>query len=283
MAHYEPVNGIYRKVTKHYEPLDGAYRNVTKAYYPVDGVYREYFGGGGGVGSLAVGDSVWIYRNEGPIPTLTEFIVVHQGNPDSAIYDASCNGTWLLAKDIWDVECPWDMDDYDEYGEVEEYYTNEYESSYIRNVLENTYKYHMAAKVKPFIKQVKIPYVSGLNTKQKVNTGTNGLSASIFLLSASEVGCVPGYYGMSNVGVCLDYFAGATSKTRVAYYDGEEYDWWLRSPRPQSSTHAEGVQRTGSLGGGDCDGWKGVRPAFILDRNTPIDNSTGINIIVTEE
>ena len=29
---------------------------------------------------------------------VTEFLVVHQGLP-SDIYDASCNGTWLLMKD----------------------------------------------------------------------------------------------------------------------------------------------------------------------------------------
>ena len=31
----------------------------------------------------------------------TELLVVHQGLP-SAIYDASCNGTWLLMKDIYE-------------------------------------------------------------------------------------------------------------------------------------------------------------------------------------
>ena len=30
-----------------------------------------------------------------------EFIVVHQGKP-SSVYDESCNGTWLLMKDIYE-------------------------------------------------------------------------------------------------------------------------------------------------------------------------------------
>ena len=30
--------------------------------------------------------------------TLRDFIVVHQGKP-SSLYDASCDGTWLLLKD----------------------------------------------------------------------------------------------------------------------------------------------------------------------------------------
>ena len=31
-----------------------------------------------------------------------EFIVVHQGKP-SSVYDESCNGTWLLMKDIYQL------------------------------------------------------------------------------------------------------------------------------------------------------------------------------------
>lgn len=30
-----------------------------------------------------------------------EFLVVHQGKP-SSLYDDSCNGTWLLMKDIYE-------------------------------------------------------------------------------------------------------------------------------------------------------------------------------------
>lgn len=28
-----------------------------------------------------------------------EFILVHSGNPNSSIYDSSCNGVWLLGKE----------------------------------------------------------------------------------------------------------------------------------------------------------------------------------------
>lgn len=46
MALYDPVNGVYQKVSKKYDPVDGVYRKVTKAYDPVDGVYRQYFSSG---------------------------------------------------------------------------------------------------------------------------------------------------------------------------------------------------------------------------------------------
>lgn len=43
MALYDPVDGVYRKVSKIYDPVDGVYRKVKAAYDPVDGVHRKYF------------------------------------------------------------------------------------------------------------------------------------------------------------------------------------------------------------------------------------------------
>ena len=45
----------------------------------------------------AVGSTVKIKVNG----TLRNFIVVHQGRP-SSLYDASCDGTWLLMEDIYE-------------------------------------------------------------------------------------------------------------------------------------------------------------------------------------
>lgn len=42
----------------------------------------------------AVGSTVWLKRNGTP----TSFVVVHQGNPDPALYDSSCDGSWLMAQ-----------------------------------------------------------------------------------------------------------------------------------------------------------------------------------------
>lgn len=43
MALYDPVSGVYRKVSKKYDPVNGVYRKVKAAYDPVDGVHRKYF------------------------------------------------------------------------------------------------------------------------------------------------------------------------------------------------------------------------------------------------
>lgn len=260
MAHYEPVDGVYRKVTKHYEPFDGAYRNVIKAYYPVDGVHREYFGGGGILASeLAVGDSVWLNVNG----VQTEFLVVHQGNPDSAMYDASCNGTWLLMKDLYEKRA-WGG------------YRNEYANSSIHAYMNDTFLNLFDADVKAQIKTVKIPYVNGTGTGA-VASGSSGLSTEIFLLSGYEVGWTKSTSQNFPVdGACLSYFGGtsSTDSKRIGYYDRTATNWGLRSPCTNSNLAFWGVYRDG----GNYDFYYsnacGVRPAFILDSNTLIDPLT---------
>ena len=48
------------------------------------------------LGAKAVGSTVKIKVNG----TVEDFIIIHQGKP-SSVYDDSCNGTWLLMKDIY--------------------------------------------------------------------------------------------------------------------------------------------------------------------------------------
>lgn len=49
------------------------------------------------LGAKAVGSTVKIKVNG----TVKDFIIIHQGKP-SSVYDDSCNGTWLLMKDIYE-------------------------------------------------------------------------------------------------------------------------------------------------------------------------------------
>ena len=254
MAKYSAVNGVYRKVSKKYDPVDGVYRNVTKAYEPVDGVYRQYFSGSKPIpaSELAVGDSVWL-NVEG---VQTEFLVVHQGNPDSAKYDASCDGTWLLMNNL----CTY----------LKSHASYVYSMSSIHTYLRDTFFPLFDTDVQSIIKQVKIPY-------NKV-TGANGLSTKLFLLSAHEVGSITS--SDYRDGAILDYFSNCIYPNvayaeRIAYRNGTAYEWWLRTPKDTSTMYfitADG--ECGSVGTGHVSNLKGVRPALILDSNTPIDPST---------
>lgn len=276
MAIYDTVNGVYRKVTKKYDPVDGVYRNVTKAYDPVDGVYRQYFIGGVPVETLAVGDSVWTDVNG----VLTEFLVVHKGRPTTSngyagYYDTSCDGIWLLMKDIYENGVWGDGDS-----------RNDYNKSPIHAYLNEDFLGLFDSNIQSKIKDVKIPYYAGVQYGSgKSYSGANGLDTKIFLLSAVELGLTSNELSyIPTNGACLDYFADAyqygTSNLRIAYYNGIASSWWLRSPDTIYNGRSVYVSSSGSGGRQTYSITCGIRPAFILDGSTLIDQSTGINIIV---
>ena len=121
------------------------------------------------LGSKAVGSTIKLKVNG----SARNFIVVHQGKP-SSVYDDSCAGTWLLMKDIYERR-QWDSSN-----------TNDYANSTIHSYLNSTFLNLVESSVKNAIKQVKIPYRKGHGTSKTVTSGSNGLSAKIFLLSATE-------------------------------------------------------------------------------------------------
>jgi hypothetical protein len=265
MALYDVLNGVYRKVTKKYDPVNGVYRKVTKAYDPVDGAYRQYFSGATPVSKLSVGDSIWLNVDG----VLTEFLVIHQGNPDSAMYDGSCDGTWLLMKDVY-IQKAWDSD------------SNDYTNSDIHTYLYGTFLSLLDSDIQSAIKQVKIPYRKGASGAS-VNSGSSGLSTKIFLLSCYEVGWTTSNPYFPVDGACLSYFSGCstTDSKRIGYYSGNAAIWWLRSPYTNNATSIWDVNQDGGHSSSERSRSRGVRPAFILDSNTSIDQSTGINIIAS--
>lgn len=169
------------------------------------------------VSSLEVGSILKLKKSDG---SEVEYLVVHQGLPDATLYDTSCDGTWVLRKDILE-ERVWDSTD------------NDYGNSDIHTYLNTDFVNTFDVETKNAIKQVKIPYQNG--TGGSVASGINGLSTNVFLLGGYEVG-----FSISDIkyfpidGVKLDYFdAGddtAANNKRVANFDGFATRWWLRSP-----------------------------------------------------
>lgn len=174
-----------------------------------------------------------------------DFIIVHQGLPSSA-YDASCNGVWVVMKDIY-TTMKWDGSN------------NDYLNSDMTAYLNGTFISLIDADIRNAIKQVKIPYTNYSNNN--VMSGSNGLSCKVFLLSGTEVG-FSGVSYMNTEGAKLSYFDSASK--RVAYNGSSAAVWWLRSPYTNVSSY---VWSVGSDGSGDY--WLyynayGVRPAFVL-------------------
>lgn len=174
-----------------------------------------------------------------------DFIIVHQGLPSSA-YDASCNGVWVVMKDIY-TTMKWDGSN------------NDYLNSDMTAYLNGTFISLIDADIRNAIKQVKIPYTNYSNNN--VMSGSNGLSCKVFLLSGTEVG-FSGVSYMNTEGAKLSYFDSASK--RVAYNGSSAAAWWLRSPYTSGSGSVWNVKSDGSHGAWYYGDTYGVRPAFVL-------------------
>lgn len=200
--------------------------------------------------SKAIGSTIKLKVNG----SAKDFIVVHQGKP-SSVYDDSCNGTWLLMKDIYENR-QWHSSN-----------TNDYANSTIHSYLNSTFLNLFESNIKNAIKQVKLPYRKGSGTSTTVTSGSNGLSAKIFLLSATETSfnfpAMP-----SGEGAELAYFKGCADNSsdskRVAYLNGSATVWWLRSPLCNGFSGALCVSSGGGWYISFCSSSYGIRPALIL-------------------
>lgn len=204
------------------------------------------------LGTKTVGSTVKLKENG----VAVDYLVVHQGKP-SSIYDSSCDGTWLLRKDIIENRV-WDS------GNV-----NKLEESDIQSWLNSTMLGKFDSNIQNAIKQVKIPYRQNGGSGGTDRTGANGLSCKIFLLSGYEVGWTTSdnsYFPVD--GAKLAYFTSGTSTSannkRIAYLNGSASDWWLRSPGTNDTDVVWYVVSNGGYGGWDAGSSCGVRPALVL-------------------
>jgi len=203
------------------------------------------------LGAKAVGSTVKIKVNG----TVEDFIIIHQGKP-SSVYDDSCNGTWLLMKDIYEKR-QWNSSN-----------TNDYANSTIHSYLNSTFLNLLESNIKNAIKQVKLPYRKGSGSSKTVTSGSNGLSAKIFLLSAAETS-FNHVYMPSGEGTELAYFKGcaddSSDSKRVANFGRWADFWWLRSPSCSGySTYVLYVSSDGGLDDYGGSSGYGIRPAFVL-------------------
>lgn len=201
--------------------------------------------------SKAIGSTIKLKVNG----SARNFIVVHQGKP-SSVYDDSCNGTWLLMQDIYENRA-WHSSN-----------TNDYANSTIHSYLNSTFLNLFESNIKNAIKQVKLPYRKGSGTSTTVTSGSNGLSAKIFLLSATETSFDFSYMP-SGEGAELAYFKGCADNSsdskRVAKLNGSAASWWLRSPNCNYYSYgALYVSSNGGWSSNFCSHSNGIRPALIL-------------------
>lgn len=193
------------------------------------------------LGAKAVGSIVKIKVNG----TVKDFIIVHQGKP-SSVYDNSCDGTWVLMKDIYTTMS---------FGTT---ISNAYANSKFPAYLNGTFYNLIDSEIRDTIKQVEL---------------SSSLSTKVFLLSGTEAG-FSGVDNMITEGARLDYFD--SSSKRIAYNGSSAAVWWLRSSYYTSSkmvwtVNSEGEAFNYWLG----ENAYGIRPAFVLPSTLVIaDNGT---------
>lgn len=200
----------------------------------------------------AVGSTVKLKVNG----TAKEFIVVHQGKP-SSLYDNSCDGTWLLMKDIYENR-QWHNSN-----------VNNLENSTIHSYLNGTFLNLFESNIRDAIKQVKLPYRKNGGSGGSDQSGANGLLCKIFLLSGYEIGFTTSdnsYFPVD--GAKLSYFESGTGTSannkRIANLNGSAALWWLRSPYTNYTGYVWDVYSDGYCGYDSASLSVGIRPALVL-------------------
>lgn len=191
----------------------------------------------------------------------TEFIVVNQGIPEnSSLYDASCNGTWLLRKNLKSGS-GWATSN-----------NNSYAVSAVNALLNGNYFNGFGTVEQTVIKQVKIPYVNGTGSGGSVASGVSGLPAKVFLLSGYELGWTTGDSNrFPEDGAKLDYFesSSAGNSKRAA---GD--NWWTRSPYTGNATQVWYVTVAGVNEYNSASLAYDVRPTLIIPSTSIFDPTT---------
>lgn len=165
-------------------------------------------------------------------------IVVQVGNPAPEMYDASCDGVWLLRKDISGTG-KWSSNARLEGSEMMTTmagYADDYDSA-----------------VQAAIKTVKIPYCVG--DQAEVKTLESGLECKIFPLGAYELGFTTALPANIPVdGAKLDYFLPgddtyAANIRRVSTFQGDPYTYYTRSSNTVFLDRAAGISGNANTSG----------------------------------
>lgn len=264
MSSYMGVRSVAEKIDKLYWGDGvGTAQAVQKTYFgDPRGVAELWYQRATHLGSLSVGSLVYLAVGGKRTP----WLVVHQGRPGT-MYDESCSGTWLLMKDIYQSR-QWHGSN-----------TNSYEKSAVHAYLNGTFLNLFELSIKTAIKEVKLPYRKGSGTSTTATSGSNGLSAKIFLLSATETSFNTDKMPRDE-GAELAYFkgcsdTGADSK-RVAYLNGSATYWWLRSPSCSLSGSALYVGSYGDWSYASCSTSRGIRPALVLPQEVLVDKNNNV-------
>ena len=186
------------------------------------------------IGELLAGTVVYMNVDG----TRTPYIIVHQGNPDTSVYGASCNGTWVLMKDIYTLT-KWQS------RQNQYYYSSD---CVLRQVAQS-----FPSKLDTVIQNNLIP-LELLNIQYSWED-ISGDKA--FPLTSND---------LSN----MDYFSDGVVSERIAQYNGVATGYWLRDPDSYGAK-IKYVTESGKISTRDDNSYygsyqgQGFRPVYILN------------------
>ena len=196
---------------------------------------------------LAVGSTVKLMENG----VAVEYLVVNHGIPsDSSLYDSSCDGLWLLRKDIYTTMA---------FDSLNSVYVNSDVHAYLNSTFLGLFDDVAKSAIKPV----------------KVLADGSQVDATVFLLSCNELGLVNSSEEASDEGCKLEYFEADTAgdSKRIAYLDGAATSWLTRSAAVNNLT-VWAVDETGALDYIAHSNSRGIRPALILPSTALFDEET---------
>ena len=246
MAHKTLINGTSYDIKKGRTLIGGTDYDIKKG--------RTLIGGTGydikfatPIGELPTGTIVYMNVDG----TRTPYIVVHQGNPDTTVYGASCNGTWVLMRDIYSLT-HWQV-------RQNQYY---HSSDCLVRQLAQSFPSKLDAVIQNNLIPLKL-----LN----IEYSWEDISGDkVFPLTSND---------LSN----MDYFSDGAVSKRIAQYNGAATDYWLRDPDSYGAK-IKYVTKSGTISEFDENSFfggyqgKGFRPMYILNTASLIADSD-FNII----
>lgn len=238
-----------------------AYATSMQTCYGFAPVFRVCYMPQVSAGELPVGSTVRINESG----SVADYIIIQQGNPDATKYDSSCDGTWLLRREIYDMRTWTSSAD------------GKYASSTMNTWLNSGFLNGLG--IKNIIKEVKIPYRTDCTSSGENKYLSDGLSTKCFLLSAKELGFSSDQ--MTDDGTAFAYFDSNSKRMAIYSTYGYTANWWTRSPRVYGTIYREAF--TVYMNGGyansttNIDSY-GSRPCFIIPSDTLVDSSGNIVI-----
>lgn len=207
--------------------------------------------------SLAPGATVRLLVNGAPTP----FLVVQQGSPDPALYDAGCDGSWLLAQNVLTTR---------PFHTAAGASGSNYQTSDLHRWLQQDFWAQLDPSVQALVCRVRIPWCESPDhcLQNQVHTGSDGLEAAAFLPSLRELGIDEGLYAPAD-GARLRYFEegqGASAcQKRTAALGTTPTPYWTRSLFSLGDGELYTIKADGGSTAQNCD-WSGggVRPLLIL-------------------